>query len=384
MTEHPDIAALVLAAGYSSRMKQFKPLLPMGPTTTLERCVRLFRDAGISDVRVIVGHRAEELTPLLNRLHVRRVLNDRFDEGMFSSVSAGLRDLPASIEAFFLLPVDIPLVRKTTVLDLVAVRETRDADVWYPEFLGKRGHPPLITARFRPSILQWQGHGGLRAFLAGQKARTIDVPVADEHVLLDMDTPEEYEGLVARLTDYTVPSVAECTAVLTEKLSVHQSIVAHSTKVAQVALQLARALNATGCHLNLKLIVASAMLHDLAKGQPNHAAAAAHILRELGYPCVAHVVASHTDAQFRQNEPVSAQEVVCFADKMVEADRIVPVEMRFLQRLTTFSEDPAAVDTVMRRLSKILRIKARLENALGSPVESVLAPNFPATGERSP
>ncbi len=267
MSKHPEITALVLAAGYSSRMKHFKPLLPMGSTTTLERCVRLFRDAGIQDVRVVVGYRADELTPLLDRLAVRGIVNDRFDDGMFSSVRAGLTDLESSTKAFFLLPVDIPLVRRTTVLDLLAATDAYDADVWYPTFLGRRGHPPLISTRFRPSILSWDGDGGLRGFFSQQETHTVDVPVADEHILLDMDTPQDYEDLLGRLPHYTVPSASECRAVLTDKFSVNGNIVAHSTRVAQVALQLARALNAVGCHLNLKLIVAAAIVARSGQGQ---------------------------------------------------------------------------------------------------------------------
>jgi molybdenum cofactor cytidylyltransferase len=372
MIQRAEITALVLAAGYSSRMRQFKPLLPMGPTTTLERCVRLFRDAGIQDVRVVAGYRADELTPLLDRLAVRGIVNHRFEEGMFSSVRAGLADLESSTKAFFLLPVDIPLVRRTTVLDLLAASDAHDADIWYPTFLGKRGHPPLITTRFRASILSWEDNGGLRAFFSQQEARTVDVRVADEHILLDMDTPQEYEGLLARLPHYTVPSAAECRAVLTDKFSVNGNIVAHSARVAQVALLLARALNAVGCQLNLKLIVAAALLHDLAKGKPNHAAVGEGLLRELGYPSVAQVVGCHTDANVRPDQPISAQEVVCFADKMVQADRIVPVELRFRNALQEYGDDPKAVDTVIRRLSRILGIKERLENALGLPVESLV------------
>ena len=104
------IAAIVLAAGYSSRMGEFKPLLPIGDTTILERVVTTFREADIRDIRVVIGHRSAELLPLVERLQVRPVLNERYNEGMFSSVIAAVSSLEENIEAFFLLPVDIPLV----------------------------------------------------------------------------------------------------------------------------------------------------------------------------------------------------------------------------------------------------------------------------------
>ncbi len=102
MAEHDDITAFILAAGYSSRMEKFKPLLPVGPVTVLERSVQLFSNAGIDDIRVVIGHRAEDLKPLLLRLHIRWIFNERFQEGMLSSVQAGVRTLESSKRAFFL------------------------------------------------------------------------------------------------------------------------------------------------------------------------------------------------------------------------------------------------------------------------------------------
>jgi hypothetical protein len=168
---------------------------------------------------------------------------------------------------------------------------------------------------------------------------------------------------------------------LTERFRVDGQILAHSSKVAQVALHLARALNKTCCNLNVKLIVAAALLHDLAKGRPNHAAVAAAALTALGYPAVAEVVASHMDTQPLFNQPISPQEVVCYADKIVQADRIVPVEKRFRERLGGVGKDPDLADTVLKRLSNTLSIQERLVKALGSPIESVLVPAFSDHGE---
>jgi molybdenum cofactor cytidylyltransferase len=372
MTQRKDITGLVLAAGFSSRMKRFKPLLPLGRTTALERCVNLFLQAGIDDVRVVVGYGADEVIPVLDARGVRWIMNDRFEQGMFSSVRAGVATLESSKKGFFLLPVDIPLVRPTTVLDLLAARDTRSGDVWYPRFLGRRGHPPLIATHYRQALLTWDGQGGLRSFLSEQRPQSIDVEVADEHILMDMDSPEHYEAALSELVDYDIPSVHECMVLLTEKFRVDKRILAHSSKVAQVALHLTRALNETGCGLNVKLIVAAALLHDLAKGRADHAAVAASALTEIGYPTVAEIVRSHMDTQPLFNQPISSPEVVCFADKLVQADRIVPIEERFRTSLGSFGEHSALAQTVHQRLSHILSIRERLEAALGSSVERAL------------
>src|SRR5579863_5421681 len=89
------LAAIVLAAGASSRMGSLKPTLVIAGTTALERSVASFRDAGIDEVMVVLGHRAKELQPLAERCGARSVFNPDFREGMYSSLAAGARALPA-------------------------------------------------------------------------------------------------------------------------------------------------------------------------------------------------------------------------------------------------------------------------------------------------
>jgi molybdenum cofactor cytidylyltransferase len=94
-------SALILCGGRSSRMGDFKALLPLGGDTVIERVIRLFREAGIADVTAVLGHRPQSTLPVLERHGVRPVVNDRYDEGMFSSVKAGVRALDRNRSAFF-------------------------------------------------------------------------------------------------------------------------------------------------------------------------------------------------------------------------------------------------------------------------------------------
>jgi molybdenum cofactor cytidylyltransferase len=373
MIGHKEITAFILAAGYSSRMGRFKPLLPLGPVTALERSIKLFLDTDIEDIRVVVGYRAENLTPLLRKLGVRWVLNERFHEGMLSSVKAGIATLESATQSLFLLPVDIPLVRPSTIVDLLSAREKDAVDVTYPCFFGKRGHPPLINGALRPGILSWDREGGLRSFLQQSEFRSVSVEVADEHILLDMDSPEQYEDIDARLLDYDIPSRGECMAILTRKLTVSQRVLCHSRKVAEVALGLARALNRVGCGLNDKLVLAASLLHDLAKGQPNHAAVAAEFLTEMGYSAVANIVASHMNIKVSEDPAILEREVVFLADKLVEGDRIMGLEERHQKKLEACSGDERACEAISARLANALKLKLKLERRLGSSIELVLS-----------
>src|SRR5580692_5523389 len=80
------MAAIILAAGYSSRMGEFKPLLPIGGATAFERCIGLFRASGVEEVIAVLGHRADQLQPLAERCGARCVVNPQFDGGMYSSI----------------------------------------------------------------------------------------------------------------------------------------------------------------------------------------------------------------------------------------------------------------------------------------------------------
>jgi molybdenum cofactor cytidylyltransferase len=191
-------SALILCAGRSSRMGDFKPLLPLAGDTLIERVIRLFREAGIADVTAVLGHRAQSTLPVLERHGVCPVVNDRYDEGMFSSVKAGVRALDRSRSAFFLLPVDIPFVKRETLQALMeGYRE--GVDIYRPCFRGRHGHPPLISTALIPAIVDFERPGGLRALLAQYTTRTADVAVDDPGILLDLDTRDDYEAALKGL-----------------------------------------------------------------------------------------------------------------------------------------------------------------------------------------
>jgi len=130
------VAAIILSAGYSSRMGEFKPLLLLGEMTVLERAIRLFQSAGVIDILVVVGYRSDDLLPLIEKWGARWVVNEHYWEDMFSSVVVGVNSLDPDREAFFLLPVDVPLVRGQTILDLLeAYRINKKKDIFF-RFLG--------------------------------------------------------------------------------------------------------------------------------------------------------------------------------------------------------------------------------------------------------
>ncbi|QOX79410.1 nucleotidyltransferase family protein [Trichlorobacter lovleyi] len=190
-------AAIILAAGFSSRMGSDKALLELGGRTTLEQIVSSYQAAGIGQVVVVTGQNHAALVQLC--LPVELVQNPDPTAGMFSSIQTGVAALGPATDAFFVQPVDIPLVSPATLTGLLAALQQHPAaDGVIPLFNGKRGHPPLLRMTLRQELLHADAAGGLRSLYCGW--RMLELPSEDQAVLLDMDTPEQYARLKGRIT----------------------------------------------------------------------------------------------------------------------------------------------------------------------------------------
>lgn len=367
------LTAIVLSAGYSRRAGRFKPLLALGATTLVERAVRLYRTAGIPDVCVVIGHRADEVRDALRPLAVRCVINPQFASGMYSSLVAGLRTLPHGCGGFFVHPVDIPLVRRSTIAALVAGASRFPGVVLHPCFQGRRGHPPLVPAALAAGILDWPGHGGLRGFWESGHRPMRDIPVADEGILLDLDTEADYRRLTARCERQDLPTAAECRTLLEDILTVPEAIRVHGRAVAGVAVKIAVALVQAGIRLDIDLIRAAALLHDIAHGRPNHAAAGAALLEELDYPRLAAPVRLHMDITVDPDRPPDEAGVLFLADKLVAGSRLVPPEERFQRKMADCGDDARARAAIERRRIAARTIRESVERFSGQSVEDILA-----------
>lgn len=193
MKSDKKTSAIILAAGLSSRMGAFKPLLTLGGRLIIEVVIDLFREAGISDIIVVVGYQAGTIIPHLEKQGVRWVINEGYEGEMFASVQIGVKKLTADCGAFFLCPADIPLVTPSTLKKLVAAYREGDMDVYHPCYGQRRGHPPLISTTLVPSILAFTGPGGMGALLARCRDTSLDVPCDDPGIHVDLNTPDDYE-----------------------------------------------------------------------------------------------------------------------------------------------------------------------------------------------
>jgi CTP:molybdopterin cytidylyltransferase MocA len=370
----PDlrIAALIPAAGLSSRMKAFKPLIDLGGQTLVERVVNLFETAGIDDIITVVGHRCDELIRVLDRTASRWVLNPNYRDGMFASIQQGLRELSQSCDAFFVLPVDIPLVRSLTVQQLMKAFHHRSSLVCYPQFNSQRGHPPVVDSCLIDEMLAYNGQGGMRAFLQKYSSRAETVPVADAYIGMDVDTDSDLALLRKALQRYTIPSLDECQIMLAHYFNVSAAIDAHSRKVAEVARRLGASLNANGCSYDLDLLTATGLLHDVYKGHQDHAGKAAAKLRAAGFPEVAEIVADHMDLNIEGNVTINETSLLHLADKIVQGDRVVNLDTRKSVMMKKYAHDASIQQRISARFNTAQKIQSQIEDLVGSTLQDIL------------
>lgn len=371
------IAAIIPAAGLSSRMGRFKPLLPLPGGTVLSRCVRLFRECGVTPVAVVTGRRADDVAACVLENGGVAIHNPAFERGMYSSVLAGVRSLPPDTDGFFLLPADIPLVRPQTVRRLLDAFARETPSVLYPRFLGERGHPPLISAGLVPEILSHDGEGGLHAVLERFDPDARDLDVADYGTVHDLDHPEDYEFALA-VADAGYPLEDEC-RVLWGLQGTSDHIIGHCRAVAGVAVALCDRLNARfperpgALRLDSGLALGAALTHDVGKGTKRHEAAGAELLRAHGFPAAADIVAAHFDLSLADDAPLTEREVVFLADKLVRCHRAVPLEGRYLEKVDMYRHESGAEEAILGRLARARALMARFDREMGVPAERVAA-----------
>lgn len=361
-------AAIILAGGLSSRMPQFKPLLPLGKETITDHIIATFLIVGV-DVILVVGHRQDELRAGIKKRDITILENPDYRQGMFTSIKAGVNSLQPAHQAFFIMPVDIPLVREATIRQMLKPAAEQPEKIILPVFGGKRGHPPLIPSRLIPGILSWQGGGGLKAFLNSREEMALEVPVGDSNILFDVDAPDDYRLLLERFRRGEIPTDEECEVILNSICEVTPDRILHNYKVAEVAAAIGRALNAAGHTVDVELIRIAAILHDVAKGQPKHDFAGGKILREMGFGKVGDIVAVHSTLADANTGLSLEAKVVFLADKFVAGEKLVSIDERYYHPDWT----PEIQRLVLERKAVALGVKSEFETLLGCPLEKIIA-----------
>ncbi len=167
-----------------------KPLLPLGDQPVIRRCLQTLRSAGINDITVVLGHGAAEVEKTLGDLPLTLVKNPDGKSDMAGSIRVGLHELSAETTGVLVCLVDHPLVCAATIGTLLQHHAEKPGVIVIPTFQGRKGHPTLFPRSVIDELFQL---ATLRHVVRRDSARVCLVDVPDEGVVLDMDTPEEYQ-----------------------------------------------------------------------------------------------------------------------------------------------------------------------------------------------
>ncbi len=189
-----NIAAVVLAAGLSTRMGKPKMILPWGNSSIIGTVITTLVAAGLKQIVVVTGGASSEVEKALVGFPIQIVFNPLYENGeMLSSIQIGLSALPTDIHAALVILGDQPQMQAVVVQSVIKAFQTEKAPLIIPSFKMRRGHPWLVSRSLWQDMLALTPPATMRDFVQ-ENAKSIHyLNVNTPTVLADLDTPEDYE-----------------------------------------------------------------------------------------------------------------------------------------------------------------------------------------------
>lgn len=190
-----NIAAIVLAAGQSKRFGEDNKLFTnYNGTPLIDHCLNIVLDCDFSDRILVTGFDQERMLQHIDGLSFRTIHNDKYTEGMGTSLAKGVNELNAEHDAFMVFLADMPDISKDKIQQLItAFVENKSATIVRPTFKGKPGHPVLFAASHKNEMLNLKGDGGAAMIIKKHKTSTVSVEVLSRDVIRDIDLREDLD-----------------------------------------------------------------------------------------------------------------------------------------------------------------------------------------------
>jgi molybdenum cofactor cytidylyltransferase len=189
------ISAILLAAGESRRMGEFKQLLHYGEKPFVVCCAENLLASRLDELIVVTGHRDLDVRQTLADYNLKIVFNANYQEGMSSSIKCGTQAVNVNCQAMMIALADQPQIGVPVINQVIEAYEKTTSPIVIPVYNNKRGHPIILAARLKEELLAITPDVGLKQVVRAHEAETLYVQVADEAVLLDFDYPEDYRRL---------------------------------------------------------------------------------------------------------------------------------------------------------------------------------------------
>ncbi len=195
------VAGLILAAGQSQRMGSPKSLLRIHERTFLEHIFSQALEAGLSDIRIVLGHKSEEIVRSLPHLAPYIICNPAYETGQLSSLVRGLDAFEGvPLDGVLVMLVDHPYVTRELIQKLVEAFSLATSPLVIPTCHGKRGHPVIFGQRLFAELREAPLNEGAAAVVRNHSHEILHLEVEEEGILIDLDTPENY-GQYVRVSE---------------------------------------------------------------------------------------------------------------------------------------------------------------------------------------
>ena len=190
------ISAILLAAGESRRMGEFKQLLRLGDKSFVEHCADNLLASRVDEVIIVTGHRELEVRRAIGDRPVSFARNLEYQSGMATSIKRGVQALSESTRACLLALVDQPQISADVINRVIETYEAVRAMIVIPTYQGRNGHPILLDLRLKEEILTMDPEQGLRQVVRAHSDRVALAEVSSRAVLDDCDLPEDYKRML--------------------------------------------------------------------------------------------------------------------------------------------------------------------------------------------
>jgi molybdenum cofactor cytidylyltransferase len=181
-------------------MGRNKLLLNFRGKPLIRQAVETVLAADIREAYVVLGHEAEKVREVLADLPVRFVANEDYRLGLSTSVRAGVKVVPEDLEAIIIYLADQPWIEPADLAQLIAAFETAQGmgkSIVVPFYSGTRGNPVILAARHRKEILEISGDVGCKRVIQKRADQVLAIEMPNDHVIRDVDVPEDCEGISA-------------------------------------------------------------------------------------------------------------------------------------------------------------------------------------------
>lgn len=175
-----------------------KQLLPLGDRPAIRYCCESILAAGVTGITVVIGPQGKEIAEALHGLSVDFVVNQALESEMADSIRIGLRALRDQYTGVLICLSDHALTSAETLRTLIERYREDPGKIIFPVYKGKKGHPTLLPKSVAEEIFSVKT---LRDIIIRDPERTRRIDVADEGVILDMDTEEDYQNILKKIGD---------------------------------------------------------------------------------------------------------------------------------------------------------------------------------------